>query len=229
LNSKSVHAFDLDEKSTLVAAKRCQLLNVTNVEIFTRDTSWIDAYLEHPRSLSPSRPDVIFCYALLEHLVPIERLKFLEAAWNDLNIGGHILIVECPNRLHWFDWHSTMLPFSDWLPEDIVLLWNARSERPNIWSSIKPNNLSELRDVDRSQLYRFGRGCSFHEFELAIGLDRLTITAGPHSEKAIYRGNLPGYDQAWEEAIAAKLQGVTPPVHQAFAACCLDLILTKTS
>jgi 2-polyprenyl-3-methyl-5-hydroxy-6-metoxy-1,4-benzoquinol methylase len=228
LNAKAVRAFDIDENAVEVAAQRCRLLGVSNVEIFVRDTCWIDAYLDTPQTLSKTPPDVVFCYALIEHLTPIERIKFLKAIWADLKVGGHLIVVECPNRLHWFDWHSSMLPFADWLPEDIALLWYSQSDRSSIWPQLKPKSFSELQSMDRSQLYRFGRGASFHEFAVGIGLNHFKVTAGPRSPNAIWRGNMPGYDEYWEKMLTEKLQAMTPPIDPAFAACCLDLIITKT-
>ena len=228
MHVRHVRAFDISEEGLIATRKRCDLLGVANVELFYRDTSWIDNYLADPRTLGDTAPDVIFCYALFEHLTPVERIKLLRAAWADLAIGGHFIIVECPNRLHWFDWHSSMLPFADALPKDLALLWYGHSARTSIWQSIRPSSMEELAAVDRSQLYRFGRGASYHEFEIAIG-GRFTLTAGPFSPQAINRNNLLGYDIEWQTALENKLAGLTPPVPRDFAACCLDLVVTKTA
>src|SRR5262249_25156978 len=134
--AKHVHAFDIDAAGLNVARKRCTALGIDNVSIFQRDTSWIGAYTTDPHSICGD-VDVIYAYALLEHLMPLERITFLQAAWRHLPVGGHLIVVECPNRLHWFDWHSSQMPFADSLPAELAFLYNGISKRSNIWRSVK--------------------------------------------------------------------------------------------
>ena len=228
LKARHVHAFDIDAKSLEVARKRCAALNVANVSIFQRDTGWINDYARDWRTICGDEVDVIYAYALLEHLMPLERITFLEAAWRHLPVGGHLIIVECPNRLFWFDWHSSQMPFADTLPAELAFLYNGISKRAGIWSSVKAQSPGDVAMCDREKLYRWGRGASYHEFLLALG-DRFEIAAGPGSPNAIGRHQFYGTHGAeWEACLSKILQGLDPPIDPAFAAPSLDLILTRT-
>ena len=229
LKTRHVHAFDIDAEGLDVARKRCALLGISNVSIFHRDTSWIGAYADDPRTIYDGDVDVIYAFALLEHLMPLERITFLQAAWRYLPVGGHLILVECPNRLHWYDWHSSQMPFADTLPAELAFLYNGASKRSNIWSSVKAKDLGEVAACDREKLYRWGRGVSYHEFVLALG-DRFKVTAGPASAHAIGRHDFYGVHGAeWEACLVKVLQSLDPPIAPEFAAPSLDLILTKTT
>lgn len=227
MKAKHVHAFDIDGASLEVARKRCAALRINNISIFERDTSWIDSYWQDHRSICGS-VDVIYAYALLEHLMPLERIKFLQAAWRHLPIGGHLIIIECPNRLHWFDWHSSQLAFADALPSEIAFLYNGISDRSNIWPSVKAQDVKQIPECDREQLYRWGRGASYHEFVLALGFDSFRVTAGPSSPCAIGRDDFYGpHGAEWEACLRKVLQSLAPKIPPEFAAPSLDLILTR--
>ena len=229
MKSRHVYAFDLSADGLEVARTRCATLGVRNVSIFQRDTSWIEAYAKDPRSICDSQIDVIYAYALLEHLMPVERIAFLQAAWMHLAVGGHLILVECPNRLFWYDWHSSQLPFADMLPAELAFLYNGLSKRSGIWPDVKAGALNDIARCDRERLYRWGRGASYHEFILALG-DRFKITAGPASPNAIGRQQFYGKHGAeWEVCLAKVLQSLTPPIDAAFAAPSLDLVITKTA
>ena len=231
LRAKRVLAFDLDEQSLDIARKRCNLFNLKNVDIFCRDTTWIDQYHQDFHSIcGNTEVDIIYAYALLEHLLPLERIKFLQAAWQHLSPGGHLIIFECPNRLFWYDWHSTQMPFADMLPAEIAFLHNGlMSKRSNIGPAIKASTLADVEKCSRDQLYRFGRGVSYHEFVLALGLDNISIVAGPYSKQtAIGRQGFYGdHGYKWEACLIDILESLEPPIPRDFAAPSLDLILKK--
>ena len=218
-------ATDIDRDTLEVAEKRCSLLAVDNVSFRVCDTSWIDSYHENPRSIVEEDVDVIFCYALIEHLLPTERIKFLRGAWKHLPIGGHLIIIECPNRLNWFDWHSSKLPFADQLPEELAFLYFGQSERASIWHNIKARTLSDLANCSRDSLYRFGRGASFHEFYIALDPNSFRIVSGG----GVPRAQLEGSDPDWTALLARKLGSTSLNIPAEFAAPCLDLIIEKTA
>jgi SAM-dependent methyltransferase len=228
MKARHVHAFDITAAELDVARKRCAALGIRNVTIFHRDTSWINAYAKDPHSICDG-VDVIYAYALLEHLTPLERITFLQAAWRHLPLGGHLIIVECPNRLHWLDWHSSQMPFADTLPSEIAFLYNGISKRSNIWSDIKAKDVDQVAACNRERLYRWGRGVSYHEFVLALGYDSFEVTAGPFSPCAIGRHDFYGpHGVEWEACLKKILQSLDPQIAPEFAAPSLDLILTRT-
>lgn len=108
--------------------------------------------------------DAIIYFACLEHMTNRERLASLEQAWDLLPVGGCLAVVETPNRLWYNDSHTAMLPFFHWLPDDMAFEYTRHSPRKDINSAYR-----EDTDSQRMHFLRRGRGCSYHEFELAIG------------------------------------------------------------
>jgi S-adenosylmethionine-dependent methyltransferase len=224
MRARHVHAFDLAPDQVAIAGERCQLLGLPNVSLFSRDVDWVQEYSISPLSLAPS-PDLIVAYALLEHLTPEERLRFLIGAWRHLPMGGHLVVIETPNRLYWFDWHSSQMPFADQVPHEIAFLWNEFSPRASIPQAIKANSLESAMRGNVERWYRFGRGASFHEFHIALGTENYEVIDAPIIKD---RPTFAGYSEPDIEALRRQTRAVRPPVHDAFALPCLDLVLKKT-
>lgn len=222
-NFAHVHAFDIAADQIPVAQLRCDLLGISNVSLSAKTVSWIDDLLAEPRNVSP-QTDVIVCYALFEHLLPPERIKLLIGAWKHLREGGYLIIIECPNRLYWFDWHSSQIPFADQLPHEILFLWNDMSPRASIPKEIKTSSLSGMMNGNVNRLYRFGRGASFHEFYVALGAENFDIAQTTYVDRREFLG----YDEDAIAGLERLLARVTPPPHPAFARPSLDLIVRKT-
>jgi hypothetical protein len=107
-------------------------------------------------------PDILIIYAALEHMTIKERETVLRAAGELVDRGlKYIFIGETPNRLIPFDGHSSYLHFFSWLPPELALQYIHKSGR---------TDARELAHVENGleALYRFGRGVSFHEFELYL-------------------------------------------------------------
>lgn len=219
---KHVVAFDLPGPNYHIAERRLQLLNIHNVSLSIRNTDWINEYSKDPLELF-GNVDVILCHAVLEHLTIKERLCFLRAAWDHLPIGGHLIVIETHNRLYWYDWHSSLMPFFDQLPDDLAHLWLTQSKRASIPSNIKANNISELDKINKDGLYRFGRGCSYHEFHIAIGAESFKNV----EPWIIDRRSYPGWNHEYVDVLKKQLGEVTPPVHPSFGQPSLDIILRK--
>lgn len=218
-----VHAFDIAGEQTDVASKRCALLGIDNITVFSQPVTWIDAYMHDPFSISPA-VDTVVCYALFEHLTPIERIKLLIGAWKHLSIGGRLIIIETPNRLYFYDWHSSQIPFQDQLPPEIAFLWNGFSDRNSIPADIKANSVAEIEKGNAERLYRFGRGASFHEFYGALGPASFAVA----NRSILDRREFKNWNASYIAVLAEQLASVSPPPHEAFAQPCLDLILEKT-
>lgn len=144
-------SIDIAEAHIKVAKKRCELYDL-QVNISLMNAMDINKINE--------KFDLIIFSASLEHMTYEERLASIKSAWNILNKNGFLVIIETPNRLYYFDEHSSRLPFYHWLPDQIAVQYSKYSLR----------ELFVSNSCDEISLIRFGRGVSFHEFELALNI-----------------------------------------------------------
>ena len=115
--------------------------------------------------------DAIILYATLEHLTVEERIETLKKCEKILNKGGYLIIIEAPNRLWYFDSHTSELPFFQWLPDNLAYLYSKHSPKVTFRENYLDNNYKELIGF-----LRRGRGVSYHEFELAFdNLSKLNV------------------------------------------------------
>jgi 2-polyprenyl-3-methyl-5-hydroxy-6-metoxy-1,4-benzoquinol methylase len=153
----NVTAVDLDEGSLEVARRRCELYRVS-----------VDFRLANAINIlekcEVGRYQLIIFLGCLEHMTHLERIACLRLAWRRLPRNGTMAIVETPNRLWYFDSHTSLLPFYHWLPDDLAFEYSRFSSREGF------NNLyRENTPKDFEHFLRRGRGAGFHEFEVAIG------------------------------------------------------------
>jgi SAM-dependent methyltransferase len=165
--------------------------------------------------------DVFLCYAVLEHMSLDERLALLRAARDVVRPEGIIVIVETPNRLTPWDYHTSQLPFLNQLPEDLALRYLDRSPRPEFRDALRTaaaNGPEALREA----FNRWGRGMSFHELELVFD-DLPRHVAGSSWEPVL----LPERDIHREElALQRVLDRARPELPPSFSRYWLDVILT---
>ena len=115
--------------------------------------------------------DAIILYATLEHLTIEERLLTLERCKEILNKGGYLITIEAPNRLWYFDSHTSELPFFQWLPDNLAYRYSKFSPKESFSSNYLDSNYDHL-----TNFLRRGRGVSYHEFELVFeDLSKLNI------------------------------------------------------
>src|SRR5262249_55252570 len=127
------------------------------------------------------------------------------------------VVYETPNRLNCFDWHSFLLPFFDSLPDGLAIAYADHSPRP--FFKIHPEgNLVE-------NLYRLGRGVSFHEFDLALGLEQLRAINDGFSSKLAHRSSLE--HEPFDLGLLDIFERYLPMVPQGFARPSLDLVIQK--
>jgi len=164
--------------------------------------------------------DMLLLYAVLEHLTIAERLRLLRLATELVAPGGVIAVCEAPNRLIYFDHHTAQMPFFHLLPDELALACYQRSRRPDFRAAIDAA-VAEGDGAGLEAIARWGRGVSFHEFEVAFGrleqhviacnYDPLLLAERPvHPDEAI----LARYLERWRPEL--------PPV---FSRYWLDLIL----
>ena len=162
--------------------------------------------------------DVFLCYAVLEHMTVDERLALLELARESVRDGGVIVVIETPNRLTPWDYHTSQLPFLNQLPDELALRYFDRSQRTDYVEALRsaPGDAA-LRD----RLTRWGRGVSYHEFELVFGdLSRHVVASSWEPallpERNIHREEL---------SLQRVLDQARPDLPPAFSRYWLDLIL----
>ena len=159
-----VTSVDVDEASLAVARDRCRLYG-------------LDVQFLHGNAASLHKEvfgachDIIVYHATLEHLTTGERIESLRQSWDILVPGGIMVITATPNRLWYYDSHTSLLPFYHWLPDDVALIYASRSGRDNFSHAFKEPARASMEDF-----LRWGRGMSYHELEIAIApLKRLAI------------------------------------------------------
>jgi 2-polyprenyl-3-methyl-5-hydroxy-6-metoxy-1,4-benzoquinol methylase len=165
--------------------------------------------------------DVFLCYAVLEHMSVDERLALLRLAREVVRPGGIIVVIETPNRLTPWDYHTSQLPFLNQLPAELALRYAERSQRSEFVDALR----AAASDGDAALVEaftRWGRGMSFHEFELvfedlprhaaACSWDPVLLPVRP-----IYRAEL---------ALQRVLDEACPGLPPSFSRYWLDLIVT---
>jgi S-adenosylmethionine-dependent methyltransferase len=166
------------------------------------------------------RFDLILYFATLEHMTIPERLASLRQAWDLLTPGGHLGVIEAPNRLWTSDAHTSQLPFFNWLPDDLAFVYAPFSPRENFRELYGPEPKESME-----HFLRRGRGVSYHEFEAAIApvgeLDVGEALAAYVRRRSLRR--LPR-DQRW---FRRYLMRQTPKVPPAFFEEFLDLLIHK--
>lgn len=199
------------------ARRRCELLGIDNVDFMQVPHTWATDEASVDAALGTARFDVVLLIALLEHLTPIERINVLRATWSLLQPGGILVVYETPNRLTMRDWHTMEAELLDWLPDELAVQYMRRHGGP-----YNRETLDTATDPVTT-LYRLGRGVSFHEFELAIGLDSFEVV-GDSSQLAMRTGLA---EPAHEARLLESFERLVPRPHPAFAHPSLDLILRK--
>jgi SAM-dependent methyltransferase len=167
--------------------------------------------------------DVFLLYAVLEHMTIAERLDVLRLAAEVVRPDGVIVVIETPNRLVDFDYHTSLLPFFSQLPIELALAYADRSPRADFRDALAAGEA----DPDHARalaLTRWGLGASFHEFELVFGDLGSHLVADGYDplllhERTIHREEL---------ALARYLESVRPDLPAAFSRYWIDLILTPS-
>jgi SAM-dependent methyltransferase len=209
--------YDIDPAAIHLAEGHLGAHDADNVELRAVDADRIfHAVREHR-----GEPDVVLLYAVIEHMTVEERLELLEVAQEIVKGDGLIVVVETPNRLVWPDWHTSFLPFLSQLPDELALAYADRSPRDDFRDAIAKAR-EQGREAGLEALTRWGRGASFHEFELAFGdLSRHVLAGGFDPVLARER------PVRWEElALARELERVRPDIAPAFGRYWLDLVIS---
>jgi hypothetical protein len=148
-----------DDKKLLDDAKiRCKSYGL-NANFFLANAAELDCVLSNEVF------DMVIYMASLEHMTLAERITSMRSTYKMLLSGGLFCIIGTPNRLHFLDSHTSHIPFFHWLPDELAIEYLKNTSRKEYKKAI-----SEIENLEEKmlQFYRWGRGVSFHEIELAI-------------------------------------------------------------
>jgi SAM-dependent methyltransferase len=209
--------YDIAADAIKIAQRKTDGLGAGNVELHAVDALQIlDAVSERR-----GEPDVVLLYAVLEHMTVQERLRLLELAFEIVKPGGLIAVVETPNRLAPVDWHTSFLPYQCQLPDELALETARRSRRRDFVEALDAA-ADEGPEEEREALTRWGRGVSYHEFELVLGDVTQYVLAGGYEPELLEER--PVHPE--ELALARQLERFRPDLPPVFSRYWLDLALS---
>jgi Methyltransferase domain len=213
-----VLGIDIDEGAVSIARREASRRSLDNVALTATNSG---AAIDLARSFG-GEIDVFLLYAVLEHMTIDERLAVLDCALECTRPDGVIVVVESPNRLVSPDYHTSFLPFFSQLPDELAWRYFNRSERREFTDGLR--DAAASGDEHNLALVRWGRGVSFHEFELVFGdLQRHVVAAGYEpmlfAERLVYSEEL---------ALARYMERVRPDLAPCFSRYWIDCILSPT-
>jgi S-adenosylmethionine-dependent methyltransferase len=212
-----VVGIDVDEKGLADARERCRLYGL-DVSLHNLNATEVkDAF-------SDRRFDIIIFIASLEHMTHDERMVAMRDTWDMLSSGDLWCVTQTPNRLWYSDFHTSQLPFFNWLPDDLAFKYTRFSPRPYLG-----DRFAEYNEDSKTSFLRLGRGVSYHEFDLAMKpADQLKIV----SALSLYlRRKKLLTDLKWKisdhNRYESLLKKTNPNIHPGFYQPSLDLIIEK--
>lgn len=216
-----VTAIDVDAPALKVAKRRLDLYGL-EAELHVGNAVEIESVF------AGRQFDFIIYWASLEHMTHAERIATLQQSWRMLPKGAQWVVIETPNRLHYYDSHTAFLPFFLWLPDEVAVEYAKFSSREGYRTAMDGKSLDNVSD--RELLARWGRGMSYHEFELVMGpvadIKVVNSMLGYHAQqnKAYGACRSLSPDASW----ARVLRRAKPDAHAAFFEAYLNLIIEKT-
>lgn len=165
-----VHGYDIEPSFVEGARIRAQVLGLSNVSchVVTPDQLLSEVRRFH----GANQVDLVLLYAVLEHCTVAECLETIQTGWDLLRPGGHLVVVETPNRLGYMDVHTTLMPFFHILPGPIALRYYHRTGRQSIITALDDAARVSEQKAEITRI-RLGTGISFHEFQIALGIEDL--------------------------------------------------------
>lgn len=202
----NVTGVDIDEGAIKVAKDRCKIYNLQPELI-------IGNAVEVYNSIKKQKFDLIIFYACLEHMVYKERIDCLKMYFDLLHKDSFLSIVETPNRLWFFDGHTSLLPFFNWLPDNVAFDYSKFSNRKNF-----KDLYNEFSEENFLHFLRRGRGASYHELEIA-----LNITAEKINVESYFKTNLTPFEKKFQNFLIS----IYPNISKGFFYPMIDIIIRK--
>ncbi|MEJ5307467.1 MAG: methyltransferase domain-containing protein [candidate division WOR-3 bacterium] len=204
----SVTGIDIDKDSLTVAKERMSIYGL-KAEFIEGNASVVF------ENIKDRKFDMIIFYASFEHMVYEERIDCLKKYFSFLEKGSFFTIIETPNRLWFFDEHTSLLPYFNWLPDRIAFDYAKFSERSNFREIY-----NEYSDEKFLHFLRRGRGMSFHELEIAWDIKAKDIDVVSHLKQFF----LPF---SKEKKFFDLLQKISPQIDKGFFYPYLNMIIKK--
>ena len=213
-----VTAIDILETSLTVARERRQVYGV-KADLLNMNAT------EAHKAFSGQHFDFIIFFAALEHMTHDERMDAMSNTWNMLSKGDLWCVIDTPNRLWFDDGHTSLLPFYHWLPDDLAFKYSRFSSRGIFCERYREINGEAILDF-----LRWGRGVSFHEFELTMdkaeNLDVVSSLSIFLRKRSILRKML--WRLPTEGRYELFLARIKPQIHRGFYQPTLNLIIRKS-
>jgi S-adenosylmethionine-dependent methyltransferase len=207
-----VTAIDVDAGALQVARDRCRIYRL-EAQLECMNARDVGAFGADAFDL------VVFSHSLAQ-MTGAERLAALEGAWKILPPRGLLAVIGAPNRLWYFDDHTSHLPFYNWLPDDLALRYSRFSPRSNFRELY-----TALDGAMEEHFLRRGRGVSFHEFDLAVKpATELEVVGSRHALRGLLHGLL---GSSATQRYKAMLMSACPGIHEAFFDPTLELVIRR--
>jgi ubiquinone/menaquinone biosynthesis C-methylase UbiE len=213
-----VVGIDVSGSALTVARDRCRIYGL-KAELVQANATELN------RVADGRQFDAIIFFAVLEHMTWEERSTSLRAAWEVLRPGQLLIFVETPNRLWHTDGHTSLEPFFCWLPDDIAFQYSRHTRRETY-----NQTFHEWSEDAKILFHRWGRGVSYHDFVLSLGIpaEKLPVASSlwmyilKRRRLTLLRRLSPG------GRYGALLERLAPNVHPGFLRfASLDLALRK--
>jgi 2-polyprenyl-3-methyl-5-hydroxy-6-metoxy-1,4-benzoquinol methylase len=209
----AVLAVDVNESYLRANEERCHIADLRNVTFATANSDSLSSVTKVGDN------DMILIFAALEHMTFDERIATLRGAWQLLDPGGLLVITETPNRLWYFDDHTSMVPFFHWLPDEVA--WRYAEHTPR-----KYFNTQFTGGVDPVAFARWGRGVSFHDFVLALGIPATQLPVQSSMQEYL---NMPRWHPHTRDGrFLRMIRAIEPQVPKGFFYSYLDIALKKS-
>jgi S-adenosylmethionine-dependent methyltransferase len=164
---EKIDGYDIDAQALAGARARLEVMELNNVVLHHIAPENLVSTL---RDNHADGADIVLLFAVLEHQTIRERQETLKLCWEMLKPDGLLVVTETPNLLQYSDLHTSLLPFLHLLPTELYARYADRSPREGFGGCFANADSMSLRDLDTS-IMRWGRGVSYHDFELALGKD----------------------------------------------------------
>jgi S-adenosylmethionine-dependent methyltransferase len=205
-----VTGIDIDADSLAVARDRCRL--------YKQQVDLCDANVIATSTLFKAESfDLIIIFACLEHMTFKERIDGLPILWKLLAQDGMLAVIETPNRLWFFDWHTSLMPFFNWLPDELAFHYSRFSNLEYFKDDFREPSADKMLAFSR-----LGRGASFHEFDVALGTHEVL------SSLSSFHGYRHTLRRTWRERrFKALIKSIRPDLHDGWFEPWLDLVIQK--
>jgi hypothetical protein len=110
---------------------------------------------------------MIILHAVIEHLLPHERLSLLQTCWDYLDDDGYLFIGEAPNNIFHADWHSSYMTYFQQMPIEMWPYFYDKSRNAR-WRQVIRQSIRDDKLIVRA--FRQGVAVGFRELETGLRL-----------------------------------------------------------